>query len=503
MESVWHDPSPGSTPDEALPIGGPAVWRNVREEYYDRRTVGLANASTRSRPFPPEEAIVAATRSIDTAALLQFWRQEVLGLSLRAAADRLGLAPATVWQWEQGETKPRLDPFTIDRLLGARGALGGLLWAVDTPAGLAADTQWSRVFRRGADATWIWVRPLDPERPPQIATEWGITSARFSLPADPDGAIYWIPLSMPEQPLFVRLTTPGWVDFGQGQPPQRVLDLPVVDSRESVERVGYPSQALGDLARRAAAVAKGRRLAGDDIRRQLPERLADTLLKVEHGDQRPSWVERVTPSSLDPHQPPDDIDRAAYRRLRLARNLSYRELALRLANELDTPVSADTLRRFETRPDQHPRLADLDAAIDLALDADGRLAVRPVANSATSDRLEFPPTWMAPVWIALTGVRRPAVVRLVWGHWTKEIEVEADTVVSMHCVQPHKPLRIESSDDIAWTAGIGYRHGSRPIDRNWLPADLRAATEVRVLALDRAATAFGLSRRWIRQLFAP
>ncbi len=107
------------------------------------------------------------------------------------------------------------------------------------------------------------------------------------------------------------------------------------------------------------------------------------------------------------------------------------------------------------------------------------------------------------MWVALTGVRRRSVVRLVWGRWTKDLEVEADTVVSMQCVQPHRSLRIESSDDIEWVAGIGYRPGSRPIDRNWLPVDLRAATEIQSLALDRAATAFGLSRRWIRRLFAP
>ncbi|MEM9565752.1 MAG: hypothetical protein AAGA93_24240 [Actinomycetota bacterium] len=421
----------------------------------------------------------------------------MLGLSLRAAAGELEIGASTLSGWERDLAAPTLDPRTIDRRLDAGGALGDLLWSVGTPDGLVADTLWTTVFRGESDATWIWVRPLDPSTPLEIVAEWGIATVGFPPIGGPGGAVIWTPFAMPEQPMIVRLSAPGWVDFGQGRPPTELAGVPVINSVERVRRVAYPSHALGDLTRQVATSLVTRRLANGDVLDRFPVRFRETLLRLEPQDHRPNWVEDV-PGLIAPMP---DVQRHAFRRLRDARGLSYRAAAERLGEVLGVRVGADTVRRFESDGSWAGRTPDLDAALDGILGAGGRLACRPVAAAAGIGTIRFPSHWLGPVWIEFNDVSRSSFVRFTWGRWWKDVHLRAPTVLTTHCLQPHLPLRVELPQDVAWRAGIGRRPGARRIDRNWVPTTPQFAAETYALALDRGAKAFDVPRDLVRTFF--
>jgi hypothetical protein len=428
-------------------------------------------------------------------ALLSWWRTEVLGLSLDETAARLDRSVGTLRGWEADRRPATLDPFTIDRRLGAGRALGELLWASSTPSGLEPARQWSTVFRSGSDQSWIWVRHPEAD-PVAVFAEWGITHVRGRVETGGPGAIYWVPMSMPEQPMIVELSSPGWVDFGQGRLPDRLPGIPIVDVRDLVQRVPYPSQSLGELGRLASTRLR-RAEVGPVDRGNLPSRLAAMLLDDRRGDRRPDWVER-----LDGHDAPPLVHhRAAIGHLRSARGLSLRQTVDLLRRRLDYDVSIHTVQRFETDSAWAPRDPHLAAALDTVLGAGGRLAGDDVGHGRGPGFVAFPHFWQGPVWIDLDGVEGPTLVRLRWGRWLKEMQVVGPSTLSTHCLQPDEPLIIEVPDRISWRAGVGRRSGARPIDRNWVPGDARYAAEVRALALDRAATAFRIRRERLTRVF--
>lgn len=421
--------------------------------------------------------------------LVRWWRTDVLGISQLDLARQLGCSPATVSNWETGVAAPPGDPTVFRAQLGSGDALAGLLWAIGTPRGLDPDRIWTNVYPSDARASWIWVRPAASGISLRMQAEWGVAYVDLVTPPGAGGALFWVPLAMPELPLLVRLSAPGWVDFGQGPLPDRVLDVPVIDCRPHLRRVSYASHVLGEVARRAAVhqhPGQARNRWGNSAASHLHR----ALLALGATDQRANWVEPLSGSV----RPLPVTGRAAFARLRQARRLSLEGTATLLRRDLGFAVGAETIRRFESNDDWTPRSTHLAAALDQGLGAAGRLAVEAVPTSGR-DRVRLPPFWRGPVWVELHPGSAPTPVRLDWGGWRKDVLVSGACVLSSHCTNPVAELRIVAPASVTWRAGIGRRAEARPIDRNWWPAGDAAARLVASRTLDRLAAVLPASRR--------
>lgn len=178
--------------------------------------------------------------------IIRWWRSEVAGLTQRDLAGRIGRAPAAISAWESSHTHPSVSLAALDAAMGADGALASLLWSAMTPQELAPCRTWTHIAREPRTTTWIWLR-AQRGADIEIEWEWGISTVRATISPDTYGVILTVPLHMPEQPLVVHLSSPGWVDFGHGELPRRPPGIRVIDARTLVTPVAYDSVALGDL----------------------------------------------------------------------------------------------------------------------------------------------------------------------------------------------------------------------------------------------------------------
>lgn len=358
-----------------------------------------------------------------------------------------------------------LDARSLDRALEGEGLLADLLWAHGTPEGMDPGRTWSWVFPGESHSVWMWLRSPAPRV--VLEAEWGVARLEEFFELGPNGLFVTVAASLPDSPVVVQLSAPGWADFGSGTLPPEVPGAEVVTAVDLMQR----SSARGPLMDMFASTLQSKVDSGApgaaDLARSSPGAIDSYRdRRSRHGDWSPD------PEGLEA------IERQRYARLRQARGLSLAALTSRVDRLTDVEVSRDTIRRFETdvgRP-HHPQLP---VAIDHALGAGGRLAVCELRAGRGEGSVPFPPYWRGPFWIDFHGDDEawPASLILRRGHWHREVELDGPSLVGAHWFDPAVPLRIAAPPAVRWTVGVGRRAGARAIDQNWVPTTVDVAKQ--------------------------
>lgn len=403
-------------------------------------------------------------------AILRWWRSDVLELTQLEAAERLNVRSSALSNWERGARAISVDLAALDEALKGEDALEGLLWAHSTPDGLDPGRDWTKVFPGPLRPVWLWIR--SPAGRLAFEGEWGVARLETELEPGPNGIFITVGASIPDSPVVVHLSEPGWADFGFGELPAEIPGAPVVSAVSMFQR----SSADGPFME----------LFSSDLASKLSSRSPDAL---NLADAAPGAVVSYISDSgkasageaIPKRWPPDPegidvVDRGRFARLRRARGLSLITTAERLADRTGTEVSRDTLRRFETDVGE-PHDPLLPVALDLALGADGRLAVLEMRAGRGTGAVAFPSYWRGPIWIRLEDERGDGRVRLQRGNWHRELPFTGPTLVSAHWFDPAVPLRITAETSTTWAVGVGRRSGAEAVDQNWVPASVDTAQQ--------------------------
>ncbi|MDH3683542.1 MAG: helix-turn-helix domain-containing protein [Acidimicrobiia bacterium] len=418
--------------------------------------------------------------------VLRWWRQDVLGLTQQQAAARLNVQPSSLSNWERATRGISIDLDLVDDALKGEGVLAGLLWAYGSPEGLDAGHLWTKVFPGESGPVWVWLRTTTPKV--VLEAEWGVARVEASLEMGANGVFLTAGASVPDSPVVIHLSKPGWADFGWGELPVDMPDAPVLPAVEMFEASSASGKFMILWRQNLATKLSSGSDEIVDLAKQIPKSVS-SYVAASDGNRSTQ-----PPKKWPPHpEGIDAVERRAFARLRKARDLSLIQLSDRLAKCTDVEVSRDTLRRFEIdvgKP-HHPMLP---VALDHALGADGRLAVLEIRASKGRGTITFPPYWRGPVWIDLTVPDGGAELVLHRGRWHRELPLDASALVCLHWFDPSVPLRIQADDDVQWRAGVGRRAGAQPVDQNWEPTSYDTAqqalseTEQAILrAADRTA----------------
>ncbi|MGI9614695.1 MAG: helix-turn-helix transcriptional regulator [Acidimicrobiales bacterium] len=398
--------------------------------------------------------------------VLRWWRSGVLGLTQQQAAERLCVESSTVSNWERNTRTSSLDLATLDTALAGDGVLADLMWGYGTAEGIDPGQVWTKVFPGASTPVWMWVRTTSPSV--SIEAEWGVFRIEKQLDVCENGIFVTVGASVPDSPVVVYLSEPGWVDFGHGQLPD-VVPGAVVISAVSDFTASSADGAFMELFRNTIESELAAGLDGvvnDAI--EVPESLSSFIAKGRDRSGLARWPPR--PEGIDA------VERANFARLRSARHLSLPQLADRLARQTNIEVGRDTLRRFESNVGEpHDRM--LPIALDHVLGADGRLAAVEVKSGHGSAAAVFPPYWRGPIWLALEPAEPDTSLVLGRGRWRRELRVEGSALASIHWFDPSVPLRIESLPSLSWSVGLGRRAGAEAIDQNWVPGSVDIAQQ--------------------------
>ena len=417
-------------------------------------------------------------------ALLRFWRTEIAGRGLEAAARAAGVASATtVHNWETGKAVrgPTSDQVELlDRYYDAGGALADLFAALRTPDALEPSTQWWNNFQGESRPCWAWLRSSSGSGTRAVA-EVGPFSVSVDVPAR-TGVFLQARAFVANPPVRVTLDDAGWVDFGYGLLPSR-LSAPVVEANQS-SLIGP----RGDLDP-ALAQARGWWLASEFGRGWFAE------LRHRLGARVDAVREVVTSKIRDGLGAPTDLRDAAasrdsvarhwdghrYERLRVARGLSL-DSAAALANRLKParPVSRDSIHRLETAAATRPSNDQLPSLLDTVYRADGRTCCTAVPARPEGRRtvVEFPEYWVGPVWVQF--LRRSGPVhgdaQLRWAPWFKPLRVRDGTVVTCRrSERSSKPLEVRLPEGWDVLAGVGVHDLAIDVNEGWGFIDIAAA----------------------------
>jgi len=407
--------------------------------------------------------------------VLRWWRTDVLGWTQQQAADRLNVRPNALSNWERGQRAISIDLDDLDAALDGQHMLADLLWARGTPEGLEPGRLWSWVFPGESRPVWMWIR--SPEPTLIIEAEWGVVRLEEPLDLGPNGAFITVGASVSDSPVIVQLSTPGWVDFGSGDPPAEIPGAEVLQGLELMQR----SSARGPLIDMFSSALRAKRESKQPEVIELDETARGGI--DSYLERRERWIDgrwQPEPEGIEA------VERARYGRLRQARGLSLANLAARLRRLTDLQVSRDTVWRFETDIGR-PHAPQLPVAIDHALGAGGRLTVVDVLTGHGEGSVSFPSYWVGPVWVAFAGDDAAFPVKLILqrGQWHREVELDGPELVSAHWFDPSTPLRITAPSLIEWSVGVGRRAGATAIDLGWAPITVNEAQKA-VTEIDEA-----------------
>lgn len=402
--------------------------------------------------------------------LLRWWRSDVRGLTQQQAADQLCVQASALSNWERGTRAIPADLTQIDRALAGGQVLADLLRAHGTPQGLKPDRSWSKVFPGPSGPVWMWLR--SPSSSISLAAEWGVASLEIEMELGANGVFLTLPVSVHDSPVIVRLSKPGWVDFGRGELPPGVPDASVIEavnhfrpsSADGTFMQLFVSSMIGKMSTRSRDIVQVARLA--------PRQVARFFAALSSGtapDPPP-----IPPPSV--HDRDKGLDRLGFAQLRQARGLSLMEVAEILSAETDLEVSRDTLRRFESGiGTPHERM--LPAGLDHVLGAEGHLAALDIRSASGDGAVSVPCYWRGPVWIEIEGRAETPDLTLQRGKWHREVEAPGRVLLSFHWFDPAVPLRIRAPANVRWTFGIGRRAAAESIDQNWAPGTFDVAQE--------------------------
>ena len=398
--------------------------------------------------------------------VLRWWRSDVLGLKQHEAAERLAVESSTVSNWERNTRTSSLDLETLDRALAGDGVLANLMWAYGTAKGLDAGRVWTKVFPGPSSPVWMWIRADSPTI--AVEAEWGAFRFEKQFEIGANGTFVTVGASVPDSPVVVYLSEPGWADFGRGALPDAIPEARVfsaVSEFTASSAEGLFVELLRSSLESELAADSG---GSGSSALEASASLADFVRNRRDRSGLARWPLR--PEGIDA------VERANFSRLREARHLSLPQLADRLAKQTDVVVGRDTLRRFEIDVGEpHDRM--LPIALDHVLGADGRLAAVAVKSGCGSATVSFPPYWRGPVWIALEPNEPETVVVLGRGRWRRELRANAASLASVHWFDPKVPLRIEAAPSLSWAVGLGRRAGTEAIDQGWVPGSVDTAQQ--------------------------
>lgn len=400
---------------------------------------------------------------------MRWWRTDILGVSQKQAATRLSTGPTALSNWEAGTRDisiglDRLD----DELGGGTGVLSGLLWAYGTGEGLEPDTIWTNVFPGPSRPVWMWIRST--ERSIRLESEWGLFRLEADVELPPNGLFVTLGGSVSESPIVVKMSHPGWADFGEGALPQDIPGALVVDAID----LAQPSTAAGMFMDMFSAVMAERIHHQADMSGHTVDGSPGDQLFSRFGARtarRPHpWPELPTGSTPS--------NRSRFDQLRRARRLSRTATVDRLAAETGIRIGRDTLRRFETSRGR-PLDRLLPVGLDHVLGGMGLLALELIRSSQGPGVVWLPHYWRSPVWLEFDGPSDD-VIELHWGAWQRRIESGPPTLLISHYCEPNTALRIVTGPDTRWSVGVGRRPGALPVNHGWVPSsvdDARQATE--------------------------
>ncbi len=397
--------------------------------------------------------------------LLRWWRTSVLGWTQQQAAARLNVRPNALSNWERGERTISIDLQSLDRALDGGRLLADLLWAHGTPDGLEPGRLWSWVFPGESRPVWMWIRC--PVEQLVVESEWGVARLEVAFEHRPNGIFITTGASLPDSPIVVQLSSPGWVDFGSGAPPPDVPEAEVVDALDLMQRSSAQGPLMDMFSSTLQAKVESHSRDASDLAERVPDGVGSYIDRGQGGRRwRPV------------REGADEVERQRYARLRRARGLSLATLAGRLESGTGLEVSRDTLRRFEIDVGQ-PHDPQLPVALDHVLGAGGRLAVMERRSGHGDGSVPFHPYWRGPFWIAFDGPEGsgPATVTLQRGNFLRELELTGPRLVSAHWFDPAVPLRISAPAAVRWTVGVGRRAGAEAIDQNWAPSTIDVAQQ--------------------------
>ena len=401
--------------------------------------------------------------------VLRWWRTGVLGWTQQQAAERLNVRPNALSNWERGERAISVDLQVLDDVLEGRQLLADLLWAHGTTEGLQPGRSWSWVFPGPSRPVWLWLRSPEPRI--AVEAEWGVARMEGVFDLGPNGLFVTVGASLPDSPVVVQLSTPGWADFGTGDPPVDLPGAEVVAAIELMQR----SSARGPLVDMFASTLEAKVNAGAPGAVDLAQTLPDAVDRyLGRGGSNP-----VKPGEWHPEpEGLDAVERERYARLRHARGLSLADLATRLHAQTGLDASRDTLRRFEVKVGQ-PHDSHLPVALDHALGAGGRLAVLEVRSGRGDGSVTLPSYWRGPFWIDFDAPQATAAhpVVLRRGSFHREVELSGPRLVSAHWFDPSIPLRITAAPEVRWRVGVGRRAGAEAIDQGWAPTNMDVAQQ--------------------------
>lgn len=433
-------------------------------------TIPARRLNSRQIPSPPGDGndYVEPMESWRSAGdVLRWWRTSVLGWTQKQAADRLNVRHNALSNWERGERAISIDLADLDAALDGNRLLSDLLWAHGTPKGLDPGRSWSWVFPGESRPVWMWLR--SPSAHVAIEAEWGVARMEGQFELGPNGLFITVGVSIPDSPIVVQLSTPGWADFGSGAPPRDVPGADVVAAVELMRR----SSASGPLIDMFASALEAKRASQRPEVIELDETAPGGI--DSYLDRRDRWIDgrwRPEPEGIEA------VERARYGKLRQARGLSLAVVAARVRAETDLDVSRDTLWRFETDVGR-PHTPQLPVALDHILGAGGRLAVVEVRTGHGDGSVALPPYWVGPFWLEISGAEDafPAKVVLQRGNFRREVEVDGPQLVSAHWFDPAVPVRITAPPEIHWVVGVGRRARADAIDQGWAPMTMNVAQQ--------------------------
>ncbi|RAO02161.1 hypothetical protein LAH08_02387 [Micromonospora noduli] len=408
-------------------------------------------------------------------ALLRWWRTEQSELSLEELARSIGVSPATMHNWETGQTDgPSLQQLAmLDDRLGQGEVLHGLVVALRTPDAHDATPRWWRNFQGESRPCWAWLRVA--------GTQLGVAridAGPFRLdcvvPAG-DGVFVQAYAFASNPAVTVELDRAGWVDFGYGVLPADIgtdivdaVNFAIIGPRDS------PDHALAEASRAWLPSKFGQDRWFDTMKRRFGQRV-EVARHAMSAAVKAAVSTGVDVSSTDASR--DAVPRHwggdRYRRLRVARGLSLSELA-QLASEQDLGlpvVTKDHLHRLEHG--STPRVPQLVERLDTALGADGRTCTVEVTSVQNVDRgveITFPSYWIGPIWVQFLQSGKPPEhrARLIWSPWHKNLKLCDGVVVTTRRSEPsNAPLRIDLTAGWSVRAGVGVHPRAVDVNEGW------------------------------------
>ena len=403
--------------------------------------------------------------------VLRWWRSDILGWTQQQAASALNVRPNALSNWERGERAISLDLGQLDVGLKGEGVLEGLMWSNGTPEGLESGQVWTKVFPGESQPVWLWLR--SPARRLFIEGEWGVARMETEIELGRNGLFVTVGASLPDSPVVVHLSEPGWADFGFGALPVEMPEAPVISAVTMLERSTADGPLVDMLGTRFQSKLDSGEPGAVDLAGVAPGAL-DSYTSREGGfggEQRP--IPKRWPALAEGI---DSVERQRFARLRVARGLSRGALADRVRTQARLQVSRDTLRRFETDVGR-PHDPMLPVALDHVLGAGGRLALLELRSGRGRGSVQFPGFWRGPIWVRFDDPTGPAQAVIQRKTWQREVAFDGPTVIGAHWFDPAAPIRIMAEPTTSWQVGVGRPAGAIPANQGWVPGNIDVAQQ--------------------------